>query len=277
MEYPCLPSIHLKIKQPFLREGTAIKFIWIWNAKKIKQFIIVLTALIFTISIVYSEKENIPVFSSQSNVKAIYSVKTNKKQVALTFDISWGDKRAAPIIDILEKNGLNNKVTFFISSPWSEDHQEIVKRLVNNGFEIGSHGHKHVNYSKLSDQEIENNIMKAHNILTKIIGQEPKLLRTPNGDFDGRVLNIADRLGYTVIQWDTDSLDWLNPGVDAIVKRVKEHVHPGDIILMHASDTCKQTHEALPTLINSLRQEGYEFVTVSQLISNAKVESSEIN
>jgi len=248
------------------------------SAKKIKQFFVLLTALIFTIGIVYVEKESIPVFSLNGNEpKAIYRVDTKEKQIALTFDISWGEKRPEPILDILEQYGLHNKVTFFLSSPWSENHPEIVQRIVDSGFEIGSHGHKHVNYSTLTDQEIENQIKKAHEILTKLTGQEPKLLRTPNGDFDGRVLKIANRLGYTVIQWDTDSLDWMNPGVDAIVKRVMERVHPGDIILMHASDSCKQTHEALPILIKRLRQEGYTFVTVSELMTNAKIESNEID
>ncbi len=247
------------------------------RAKKIRQFIVILTAFIFTIGVVYLEKDSIPVFSSTSSEpKAIYSVNTQNKQIALTFDISWGEKRPEPILDILDQSGLNGKVTFFLSSPWSESHPEIVQRIVESGYEIGSHGHKHVNYSKLPDEEIEAQIKKAHEILTKLTNQEPKLIRTPNGDFDGRVLKIANRLGYTVIQWDTDSFDWTNPGVDEIVKRVSEKVHPGDIILMHASDTCLQTHEALPILIKHLKQEGYTFVTISELIANAKIESNEI-
>ncbi|OEF96455.1 polysaccharide deacetylase family sporulation protein PdaB [Vulcanibacillus modesticaldus] len=253
-----------------------MKYIWVLSAKKIKQTIIVLTALIFTIGIVYTEKENIPVFISSDGAKAIYSVNTDKKQIALTFDISWGNKRPDLILDILEENGMQGKVTFFLSSPWSKDHPEIVKRIVDGGYEIGSHGHKYVDYSKLTDQEIENQILKAHKILTELIGKEPNLIRTPNGDFDNRVLNIANRLGYTVIQWDTDSRDWVNPGVNEIINRVLKGVHPGDIILMHASDSSKQTQEALPIIIKKLKQEGYEFLTVSQLISNAKIESSEV-
>jgi len=254
-----------------------LKFFWILNAKNVKQFFVVLIALIFTFSIVYAEKENIPVFSDAGKAKAIYNVKTNKKQIALTFDISWGEERPGPILDILEKEGLNGKVTFFISSPWSERHPEVVKRIVDGGYEIGSHGHKHVNYSKLSDEEIENQIIKAHSILTNLTGKKLNLIRTPNGDFDTRVLKIAEKKGYTVIQWDTDSRDWMNPGVNQIVKRVTDRVHPGDIILMHASDSCKQTHEALPAIIKYLRQNGYEFVTVSQLIANAKIESTELD
>ena len=258
-----------------------MKTIWVLHAKKLKQFVILFTALLFTIGVIYVERENIPVFSSFSSgpqePKAIYNVNTKNKQIALTFDISWGEERPGPILDILEQNGLNHKVTFFLSSPWSQNHPEIVKRIVESGYEIGSHGHKHVNYSKLTDEEIETQIKKAHEILTQLTGQTPKLLRTPNGDFDTRVIKTANRLGYTVIQWDTDSRDWMNPGVNEIVKRVMNQVHPGDIILMHASDSCKQTHEALPILIKQLKEKGYEFVTVSDLIASAKIDSSEIH
>ncbi|MCG6197979.1 polysaccharide deacetylase family sporulation protein PdaB, partial [Anoxybacillus sp. LAT_38] len=75
-----------------------------------------------------------------------------------------------------------------------------------------------------------------------------------------------DEMGYTVIQWDTDSKDWINPGVDTIVNNVLSKAHPGDIVLLHASDSCKQTHLALPQIIDKLRADGYEFVTVSELI-----------
>jgi len=253
-----------------------LKFFWIVRGKNIKQLIIVFIALIFTFGIIYTEKENIPIFADENGPKAIYNVKTDQKQIALTFDISWGEERPEPILDILEKYKLDGKSTFFLSSPWSADHPEIVQRIVDQGYEIGSHGHKHVNYSKLTDEEIKNQILMAHETLTNVTGKEPNLIRTPNGDFDNRVLKIADDLGYTLIQWDTDSRDWMNPGVDEIVDRVVSNTHPGDIILMHASDSCKQTAEALPIIITKLREQGYEFVTVSQLISNAKINSNEV-
>lgn len=83
-------------------------------------------------------------------------------------------------------------------------------------------------------------------------------------------------MNYQVVQWDTDSLDWKNPGVDQIVDRVVSKAHPGDIVLLHASDSVKQTHEALPQIIEQLRQKGYEFVTVSELINQSNVKGSEV-
>ncbi len=252
--------------------------VFVINGKKIFKLLLLISAVILILSITYFNRQNLSVFTflDQKTPSAIYNVKTDQKKVALTFDISWGDQRTEPILDILEEKDVK-KVTFFLSSPWAETHPEIVKRIVDLGFEIGSHGHKHVNYSNLTEPEIREQIQKADEILTKITGKKVKFLRTPNGDFDKRVLKIANDLGYTVIQWDTDSRDWMNPGVDQIINRVMKNVHPGDIILMHASDSCKQTHQALPIIIDRLRQEGYELVTVSELIANINIETNPID
>jgi len=251
-----------------------VNFIYVMNGRKIKQFLIIFVAALFAVGIVYSEKENITVFS-QTGPSAIYSVTTDKKVIALTFDISWGDIQAEPILKALQDNDIK-KATFFLSSPWSKTHPQIVEQIVKAGYEIGSHGHKHTNYSSLSDEEIRQQISMADQILQEMTGKKPTLLRLPNGDFDKRVLQIADDLNYKVIQWDTDSLDWKNPGVQTIVDRVVNQAHPGDIVLLHASDSSKQTRDALPIIIDKLRSKGYQFVTVSELIQQAEVEKQPV-
>lgn len=244
------------------------------NGNKLKKYAIIFIAIMFAIGIVYAEKENVTVFS-HNEPSAVYSVKTDDKLIALTFDISWGDTRAEPILNVLKDKGVEH-ATYFLSSPWSKEHPEIVQKIVDAGFEIGSHGHKHDNYSKLEDAEIRKQIQTAHHILTEVTGKAPDLIRLPNGDFDKRVLRIADELNYKVIQWDTDSLDWMNIGVDNIVNRVVSQAHPGDIVLMHASDSSKQTHLALPIIIDRLREQGYEFVTVSQLLNAVDLKHNEV-
>ncbi|MCD1261990.1 polysaccharide deacetylase family sporulation protein PdaB [Paenibacillus athensensis] len=248
-----------------------MNYFWVLNGKKLKQAIFIVVAVLFAGAIVYSEQKNVSVFSN-GEPAAVYSVQTDKKVIALTFDISWGDKRTAPILKVLEDKNVK-KATFFLSSPWSQSHADIVQHIKKDGFEIGSHGHKHANYSSMNDEEIRKQISTAHQILTEIAGTPPKLLRLPNGDFDKRVLRIAGELGYTVIQWDTDSLDWMNKGVDHIVERVVSKAHPGDIVLLHASDSSKQTHEALPQIIDQLRDKGYEFVSVSDLMKQAQIDN----
>lgn len=251
-----------------------MNFFYVMNGKKLKRYLIMIVALIFAVGIIYSERNNITVFSQSDSPSAVYSVDTDSKVIALTFDISWGDTRAEPILNVLQEKDVK-KATFFLSSPWSQQHPEIVQKIVKGGWEIGSHGHKHVNYSKLKDEEIRTQIETAHTILQQVTGQTPNLIRLPNGDFDKRVLRIADELNYTVVQWDTDSLDWMNKGVDNIVNRVVTKAHPGDIILLHASDTVTQTQEALPIIIDQLRAKGYEFVSVSELLKQTAVQHKE--
>ncbi|MDN4605485.1 polysaccharide deacetylase family sporulation protein PdaB [Paenibacillus sp. F6_3S_P_1C] len=247
---------------------------YVFSGKKIKRFLIVLVAAIFAIGIIYLESGNISVFSEDAP-SAVYSVPTDKKVIALTFDISWGDKRTEPILKVLQDNKVQ-KATFFLSSPWSKTHPEIVTAIKDAGYEIGSHGHRHDNYSSLTEEEIRKEILTAHSILTDLTGKEPKLLRLPNGDFDKRVLQVASSLNYQVVQWDTDSQDWKNPGVQTIVDRVVSKAHPGDIVLLHASDSSKQTHEALPVIIDKLKNQGYEFVTVSELLNHSSVKGTEV-
>ncbi|MCR8846748.1 polysaccharide deacetylase family sporulation protein PdaB [Paenibacillus sp. SC116] len=247
---------------------------YVISGKKVKRIFFIIVAALFAAGVVVVESDNITVFS-EGSPSAIYSVPTDKKVVALTFDISWGETRAQPILDILSEKKLD-KATFFLSSPWSKTHPEIVRKMVDAGYEIGSHGHKHVNYSSLNDEEIKKQISTAHTILSELTGKQPNLIRMPNGDFDKRVLKIANQMNYKVIQWDTDSQDWKNPGVDTIVKRVVDRAHNGDIILLHASDSCKQTHLALPAIIDQLRAKGYEFVTVSELIQQTELNNKAI-
>jgi polysaccharide deacetylase family sporulation protein PdaB len=254
-----------------------MNFFVVLSAKHLKRTLLMGMAGVFAIGIFYAENNPLQVFLPlESAPEAIYSVKTDKKQIALTFDISWGEERTGPILDILEQKGLK-KATFFLSSPWSESHPNMVKRIIDMGYEIGSHGHRHDNYSQYDEEQIRTQIQKADHILTQLIGKKPNLIRYPNGDFDKRVLRIADQLGYKSIQWDTDSLDWTNPGKDKIIHRILKKAHPGDIILMHASDSCRQTHEALPTIIDQLREKEYEFVTVSELIVGSEVKMKSVD
>jgi len=218
--------------------------------------IAILVIILLTSSVVYVQ--------AYHKLKPVYEVSTTRKVVALTFDISWGNNTPLPVIDILKNNSV--KSTFFLSGPWVKQYPDIPKRIREDGHEIGSHGYRHINLSNLSKPEIKDELMKAHNNIKEVTGVDANLIRTPNGDYNDQVIEAIHESNYEVIQWSTDSLDWMNPGVNNIIDRVSKKVHPGDIILMHASDTCKQTTEALPVIIKNLKDQGYEFVTVSELL-----------
>lgn len=250
---------------------------WAFSGKKLKRIAVLAVAFVFAFGLYYASEQNINVFSLQEEgPQAYYSVDTDKKVAALTFDISWGEEIPEPVLDALEEAGLE-KATFFLSSPWADNHPDIVQRIVEMGYEIGSHGHKHDNYSEHDETWMREQITKSHQILTELTGQKNiNLIRLPNGDFDKRTLNVADSMGYHVIQWDTDSLDWMRKSADDIVNRVVSKVHPGDIILFHASDSAKNTPDAIPRVVKKLREKGYELVTVSELIAGSEIRTDPV-
>ena len=194
----------------------------------------------------------------------IYCVGTDKNQVALTFDAAWGNEDTQKILDILEKYGV--KATFFMTGGWVESYPEDVKRILAAGHDLGNHSQNHKNMSQLTDEQCRQELMEVHKKVQELTGYEMFLFRPPYGDYDNHVIANAKACGYTSIQWDVDSLDWKNYGVDSILKTVLEHKHLGNgsIILCH--NGAKYTAEALEQLIVGLQEKGFELVPVSELI-----------
>ncbi|WP_299094768.1 polysaccharide deacetylase family sporulation protein PdaB [uncultured Metabacillus sp.] len=246
------------------------------HMKKIKQLALIIMAAFFTAGILYVENIlNFPVFSTSDGPKAIYRGETKNNEIALTFDISWGDVKAEPILDTLKKHNINN-ATFFLSASWAERHPDIVKRIVEDGHQIGSMGYKYENYRDLEPNEVRKDLSLAQEVFTELGVKNVTLLRPPSGGFNKEVLSIAQKHGYTVVHYSIDSDDWTNPGVDEIVKNTTSSIKGGDIVLLHASDSAKQTNKALPVIIGAIKEKGLKNVSVGELIANAETKSKEI-
>lgn len=250
-----------------------MNFFYIVNGKALKNVVLILIAAFFTAWFLYIENlAQIPVFSNKEGPKAIYR---GEKDLALTFNIGWGDEKAEPILDVLKKENVKS-ATFFLAGSWAERHPDIVSRIVKEGYEIGILGYDYEDYEELEDGEIAKDIAKAQEAFKKLNVKNIKILRAPTGHFDERTLKVAKRYGYMVVHWRVDSKDWQNPGVEVIVKNVKK-AGKGDIILLHASDSAKQTANALPLILQDIRAKGLKLVTVSEMIANGDVRSKEIN
>ena len=194
----------------------------------------------------------------------IYCVECNEPKIALTFDAAWGNEDTAQILDILKKHDV--KVTFFMTGGWVETYPDDVKAILAAGHDLGNHSENHKNMSQLSDEEKTEELMKVHEKVRTLTGYEMFLFRPPYGDYNNAVVKKAKECGYYTIQWDVDSLDWKDYGTDSIIKTVCEHKHLGNgsIILCH--NGAKYTAQALDTLITTLKEKGYTFVPVSELI-----------
>jgi len=198
--------------------------------------------------------------------RPVYYIRTNTKAMALTFDVSWGETMLPKVLAVLRQ--YHQPATFFLSAPWAKTRPELVKAIREAGDEIASHGQAHVNLGGLPAATIAANIRSADAVLRSYDPSAPlRFFRPPNGDWSPRSVRVASALGYETVIWSIDSRDWLNPGVTAIVQRVVRGAFPGAIILLHASDTCRQTDLALPAIIDQLRAEGYQLVTLGKLWS----------
>lgn len=198
----------------------------------------------------------------------IYCVDRDDKVVALTFDAAWGNEDTQKILDILEKH--NVKVTFFATGGWVEAYPDDVKKIIEAGHAFGNHSENHKFMTRLTDEQKKQELMKVHDKVKALTGYEMCLFRPPYGDYNDAVVKVADSLGYYTIQWSVDSLDWKDYGVDSIVRTVTQHksLDSGAIILMH--NGAKYTADALDSIITSLEEQGYSFVTVAELIHTGK-------
>lgn len=249
-----------------------MNFFFVLKGNTIKQIVLIVVAAFFTAWFLYIENFiQVPTFSEKNDPKAIYK---GEEDVALTFNIGWGDEKAEPIIDILVKENIST-ATFFLSGSWAERHPDLVERIVKEGYEIGILGYNYEEYTELEEKDIRKDLALALEAFNKLNVKDIKLARAPDGHFDQKTLKVAERLGLTIVHWSINSQDWKNPGVEKIIKNVTK-AKKGDIILLHASDIAKQTAEALPPIIKSLKDKNLKLVSVSEMMVNANTKTSEI-
>ncbi len=252
-----------------------LKFFYILDGKEIKKWLLIISIAFVTASIFYIQQVASEfVFSTDPGPKAIYKVENKNNELALTFDISWGETNAIPVLNVLKKHGV--KATFFLSASWAERHPRIVKKIVDDGHEIGSMGYEYKNYTELERGKIIRDLAQAKKVFDTLGIKHTPFLRVPTGNFNKNVLKVVHSFGHTVVHWSVDSKDWLNPGVNAIVENVTKNAKGGDVVLLHASDSAKQTAHALEQIIVWMKKEGYKSVTISDLVNNAHIKSKEI-
>ncbi|MCL2797263.1 MAG: polysaccharide deacetylase family protein [Firmicutes bacterium] len=205
------------------------------------------------------------VYSSQSPCKMpICSVETANKTVALSFDAAWGDENMDAIINTLHEYDIT--ATFFVTGQWAEKYTDRLKGMADCGcgIEIGTHSNTHPNMTKLSKRQAELELSTSVSVIKSITGGEVTVFRAPYGTYSDAVLAAAEKQGLFSIGYDVDTLD--RDGVSAydITSRVLAQVKNGSIVWMHADG--KNTPEALPAIIQGLKNKGYSFTTVGNLI-----------
>lgn len=195
----------------------------------------------------------------------------DEKIIALTFDDGPDEVFTPQVLDILKKNDV--KATFFLVGENLKQNKEIVKRQFEEGHEIGNHTYTHINVAKSGYDKVYEEITKTQEEIKEIIGVEPKLFRPPYRAMSRHMCDIVKNKNMNIILWSNlDPRDWSNPGVYSIVNTIESKVGNGNIILLHDYNNLRnsksQTIQALESVIPYLKEQGYKFVTISELIEN---------
>ncbi len=193
----------------------------------------------------------------------IYKGMDNEKKVAFACNVVWGEEYLPQLLKQLKDKDI--EITFFIGGQWAEKNEELLKSIHNDGHELGNHGYKHMYHSKLTPDKNKEEIKKTEEIVERITGRKTVLFAPPYGDINDTVVDSAEALGYKVIMWSIDTIDWNTKDYRKILQRLENKHHNGAIVLMHPT---KVTIEALPQIIANLESHGYEITTVSDVIEN---------
>nr|WP_296053861.1 polysaccharide deacetylase family protein [uncultured Blautia sp.] len=180
-------------------------------------------------------------------------------EVALTFDDGPSPKYTPLLLDGLKER--NVRATFFLLGKNVKENQELVQRMQAEGHLLGNHTYNHVQLNKIPETTARQEILKTNNEIYEATGKYPEYMRPPYGAWKKNMELCVEMLP---VFWDIDTLDWKSQNVDAILKAAGEEPEDGSIILMH--DEYQTSVEAALLIIDRLKEKGYEFVTVDELI-----------
>ncbi|QTM99459.1 polysaccharide deacetylase family protein [Sediminibacillus dalangtanensis] len=195
----------------------------------------------------------------------VYRGHPEKKMVTLLINVAWGSENIPSILKTLREK--NVKANFFIEGKWASQNAELVKMIKEEGHTIGNHAYNHPDMRRLAADENREQIEQTNEIIKAITGDTPKWFAPPSGSYSEQVVQIAAELDMETILWSVDTIDWKNPTVPVMVKRVEEKVHPGAMVLMHPTDV---VNSGLDELIEMIKRKGYKIAAIERLLSEQR-------
>lgn len=197
--------------------------------------------------------------SANSNAASVYAVNPKKKMVALTYDDGPYRPVTTSILDTLKNNGA--RATFFVVGSRLSTYSDCLKREAEQGCEIGCHTYNHTTLTSASDATVKSEIAKTNELIKEYTGQTVKIVRAPGGSVNARVKSVVS---YPLVNWSVDTRDWSNRSSSVTYANFKKSVRDGSIVLMH--DLYPSTAQATKSIVSYLKQNGYQIVTVSEMM-----------
>ncbi len=201
-----------------------------------------------------------------SEYNGLYIGNTEEKTLYLTFDEGYENGYTDDILDTLREK--NVKAVFFVTGDYFEQCPELIRRMVEEGHEVGNHTMNHPSLADVSRSEAENEILELSRQFKDKYNKEMRFLRPPKGEYNETVLQVSQSLSMRCLMWSFAYQDWLvnkQHGADYAFKMVTDNLHNGAVLLLHA--VSKDNTEALGNIIDEARAQGYTFGTPDQLYS----------
>lgn len=227
------------------------------------KIVIAMLIVVILLTVSFGGVQLAEVFFGYSTRKVpVYSVDTQNKQVAISFDAAWGADKTDEILEILKE--YNVSATFFLVGFWVDEYEEEVKKISDAGIEIGTHSESHPDMAKLDAETIKTELTTSIEKIEKITNKKVELFRAPFGSYNNTLLEQAENMGLITIQWDVDTLDWKGLSAQDMCSRVLDKVKNGSIILMH--NNSDNILDGLRMILDRLTMQGYEITSVGELV-----------
>lgn len=229
-----------------------------------RKNLLIVCGILYTVLLVCEYNAGMKMNQKKAAIETGEEVETNqeeaeKPKIAITFDDGPHPTFTPQLLDGLKKR--NVKASFFVIGNLAKANPEIIGRQKKEGHLIGNHTYHHVDITKMSDEQAKDEIQSTNEVVEGIIGEEVSFVRPPFGIWQK---NLEKELSVIPVLWTVDPLDWTTKNVDEIVNKVVTQVKENDMILLH--DCYQSSVDAALRIIDILLQEGYEFVTVDEMI-----------
>ena len=221
----------------------------------------VIFSLVFVVFL-FSFGDKISTAFNQPSESAIYRGNPEKSNVSVMINVYWGTEYIDGMLKVLKDNGA--KATFFIGGSWANRHPEVLKKIHDEGHELGNHGYFHKDHKKLSFSRNTEEILICEKIIETVCGVKTKLFAPPSGSYNNTTLKAAAELGYKTIMWSKDTIDWRDQDREKIYSRATKNLKNGDLVLMHPTEA---TLAVLDKIIKYYKNQGFSVVTVSENIA----------
>ena len=185
-----------------------------------------------------------------------------KPAVSLTINVYWGTDIVEKMLDLFREKGV--RVTFFVGGCWADDNVPTVRRMAEEGHEVGSHGYFHREHDKLSFRENVEEIGTSIEFLSLVTGKPVSLFAPPSGAYSGDTLRAAESLGLKTVLWSRDTVDWRDKDVSLCYTRATKDISGGELILMHPME---HTLKALPKILQYCEEKGLAVIPAGENIA----------